>query len=152
MVQRSRKFAYTCNSTQNYDNLLQIPLVPNVSNYGPHLWFAIWNARSIKNKITSLCDLVISEHLDILALTETWLTGNDSFVIADLTNTLQDHVIYHLPRTNRGGGVAVIVHKGLIIKQMESGVFQSFKHLDLSVTLVNKTIKEEQINSCTFLF
>ncbi len=123
MVQRSRKFAY--NSTRNYcyNNLVQIPLESNVSNCGPRLRFAVWNARSIKNKITSLCDLIISERVDILALTETWLTGSDSFVIADLTNTLQDHDIYHLPRTNRGGGVAVIVRRGLAIKQTESCIF-----------------------------
>jgi len=40
----------------------------------------LWNARSIRNKTTALCDFVVSNQLDIMVLTERWLKGDDSDV------------------------------------------------------------------------
>ena len=99
--------------TRNINNLIHISLKRAPPSNGPRLRFALWNARSVKNKISSLCDLIISEHIDICAATETWLTGNDPFILADLMNTLQDYTVYSLPRASRGGGVAVIAGKDL---------------------------------------
>jgi hypothetical protein len=51
--------------------------------------FALWNAWSIKSKTCMIADLVISNRIDILAITETWLNGDhrDDHSIADLTST-----------------------------------------------------------------
>ena len=138
----NRKFAYK--ETRNINNLKNISLKSVPSSCAPRLRFALWNARSINNKISSLCDLVISEHIDICAITETWLTGNDSFVMADLMNTLQDYNVYSLPRASSGGGVAVIVRKGLVVKQNyrnNSSMFLSFEMLDLTITSGNKQFR-----------
>lgn len=44
------------------------------------------NPRSVKNKATSINDFIISNNVDILALTETWLgTTVDKSVISELT-------------------------------------------------------------------
>lgn len=52
--------------------------------------FALWNARSIKNKTHLICDLTAAEHVDIFALTETWLSGDarDDHSLADLSSSL----------------------------------------------------------------
>ena len=92
--------------------------------------------------IRDRCDLVISEHIDICAVTETWLTGIDCFTITDLINTLQDYNVYSLPRSTRGGGVAVITRKGLQVKRNTSSVFSSFETLDLAITSGNKQNKQ----------
>ena len=54
---------------------------------------ALWNCRSIISKASGICDAVLSEKLDILVLTETWLNSDtqDKPVIADITNNLPDH-------------------------------------------------------------
>ena len=61
---------------------------------------------------------MLSRSLNLLSVTESWLNSNDSITIADLTNSLEDYAVYHLPRsTRRGGGLAVIVRKGLHISR-----------------------------------
>ena len=123
-----------------YSNLVYIPLDSPPPNFGPPRRFALWNAHSVKTKTSSLCDLVLSHRLDVLSITETWLSGNDHFMLADLMNTLQDYSNYNLPRpTCRGGGVAVVARKGLAVKQNQTTVFSSFEHLDLVVTSRNKS-------------
>jgi len=80
--------------------------------------------------------------MSMLSITETWLTGNDHFTLADLMNTLQDYSIYNFPRTTcRGGGVAVVARKGLAVKQNQTTGFSSFEHLDLVVTSRNKSFR-----------
>ena len=76
--------------------------------------FALWNARSIKNKTHMICELIISKRLDILAITETWLCGDerDNRPLADLSATLPTHQFIHVPRKDRsGGGVGVCILK-----------------------------------------
>ena len=128
--------------TRNINNLIHISLKRAPPSNGLRLRFALWNARSVKNKISSLCDLIISEHIDICAVTETWLTRNDPFILADLVNTLQDYTVYSLPRASRGGGVAVIARKGLGVKENKnSSISLSFEILDLTITSGNKQFR-----------
>lgn len=46
----------------------------------------VWNARSMMNKQTEISDFIITENLDVLVITEAWLTGDsrDSTTIADI--------------------------------------------------------------------
>lgn len=53
-------------------NLSEIVKVSN-SNDSTKLNLVSLNARSMKNKATSLCDFLLSSHADLLAITETWL-------------------------------------------------------------------------------
>ena len=63
---------------------------------------ATWNAQSVNNKPASVCDLVISKQLDILTVTESWIS-NDNNTIAEILNTLKDFEYYNAPRMNRAG-------------------------------------------------
>ena len=59
----------------------------------------------------SICDLVISKHLDILAITETWISGSalDNNTVAEILNTLNDFQFHDIPRQNRtGGGIGIL--------------------------------------------
>ena len=80
---------------------------------------ALRNCRFIKSKTSGICDAVLSEKLDIIVLTETWLNGDtrDNPVIADITKNLPDHKFIHVPRYGRGGGVGVVLRKGYDVKQ-----------------------------------
>ena len=108
----------------------------------PPLRFGVWNARSLKTKVSSLCDLLLSRCLDHLSVTELWLTSNDSIATADLTNSLEDYSVYHSPRsTHRGGGLAVIARKGLRVARNKGCVLSSFKQFDLTITSDDKVYR-----------
>ena len=62
----------------NYSNLIRIGTRNcTPASYSPKAAFALWNARSINNKITTLCDFIITNRVDIMVITETWLNGDD---------------------------------------------------------------------------
>ncbi|CAG2215034.1 unnamed protein product [Mytilus edulis] len=84
------------------------------------------NARSVKNKSTSICDFMLSNDADILALTETWLgTSIDKQVISEITQN--GYSIHQISRKGKtGGGVAVIHKSNIEIKRSKHA--QTFTH------------------------
>ena len=69
------------------------------------------NIRSLKNKTTSLFDFIVSQNLDVLALTEMWLCNDDDIILNELLPPGYD--IRHVDRGRRGGGVALIYKKDI---------------------------------------
>ena len=103
------------------------------------LRFALWNAHSVNSKDTStaLCDFVITPQLDVLAITETWLTGvdRDNRTLADIKNTLPNYVLYHSPRLHsRAGGVGILVRNGITVNIHQSQEYRAFEHVDLTLS------------------
>ena len=90
---------------------------PNIASHqdrggdGTLCKFGLWNARSMKAKTSMICDFIISTKLEVLALTETWLSGDDrdNCAIADIVATLPTHNFIHNPRKDRNGGVLEFV-------------------------------------------
>ena len=71
---------------ESQHNIINIPLQISNSTL-PTVRFATWNPTSINNKVAAICDLIISNHLDILTITETWLTVSDGSTVADLKDS-----------------------------------------------------------------
>ena len=46
--------------------------------------FVSLNIRSLKNKTTSLFDYIVSQNIDILTLTKTWLCYSDNTILNEL--------------------------------------------------------------------
>ena len=95
-----RRHQFLFHSGRNYNNLVRIPPISNRPCCSPLLCFGVCNALSLKTKVSSLRDLMLSCSLDLLSVTESWLTSNDSITIAefkiqdplaDLTNSLEDY-------------------------------------------------------------
>lgn len=109
-------------------NLSETVKVSN-SNDRTKLNLVSLNARSVKNKATSLCDFLLSSHADLLAITETWLgTAVDKGVVSELTP--DGYMINHVARNERkGGGVALIYNTNLDVKLIKAG--QTFTHFEL---------------------
>ena len=55
--------------------------------------FVSLNIRSLKNKTTSLFDFIVSQNIDVLALTETWLCCGDNAVVNELLPHIFDMLI-----------------------------------------------------------
>ena len=99
--------------------------------------FATWNAHSVNRKSATICDLIISKQLDILAVTETWQTEiefHDNNSIAEILNTLVDYDFYHVPRLNRaGGGTGVFLRKRFSVHKNDTPIFTSMECIDLTI-------------------
>lgn len=116
----------------------------DVNNNKPRASLAVWNAGSMKAKISSICDFIIDEKLDLLAITESWLRGDsrDDRVMADLKNTLPHFVMYHQPRLHRkGGGVCLLSHKGFKVTNNTVHHYRSFEYLDVIIASFTTSVR-----------
>jgi len=95
---------------------------------------ALLNARSICNKSEDIKDFIVDNDIDILCITETWLSGDDrdNIVIAQITPP--GYAIYQKARKGKGGGVAVILKDSLRVKQKSGGRCSSFEHIELLIS------------------
>ena len=100
--------------------------------------FGLWNARSLNNKTISLSDCVIDKDLDVVAVTESWLHGDerDNTVLADISNTFPNYNFFHVPRVGRkGGGVFILARKGFTVVQKDDfHTFKTFEVMYLNLT------------------
>ncbi|KAM9313305.1 uncharacterized protein PAF06_011297 [Gastrophryne carolinensis] len=93
-------------NTRNLANLLTITPSPRTP---PIVTCALWNARSVCNKLAYIHDLFTTNLFTFMAFTETWLTPSDTASPAALSyGGLQ---FSHTPRsTNKqGGGVGILL-------------------------------------------
>jgi len=95
------------------------------------------HVRSVKNKVVSVSELVISRDIDILALTETWLgSAIDGHVISTLVPCGYEFHSVSRPHGTRGGGVAVLYKSGLTVKPIPMrDNYTNFEHSDYYVTI-----------------
>ena len=105
MTPHRHQFAFHLGNDQN---LVHIPLISAWTCCNPPLHFSVWNAHSLNTKVLSLCNLLLSHLLNLLSVTESWLTLNDSITIANLINSLKDYAVYNLPRSTYRGGEFII--------------------------------------------
>ena len=125
---KTQKYTKPCSRQKQYFHSLQ------------HLTRRLEFSINIKKKSSSICDLVISKHLDVLAITETWLTGKSwNSTVAEILNTLKGYEFYDVSRVRRtGGGEGVFLHR-LERFQIESILFTSMEYLDLDISYGNST-------------
>ena len=92
---------------QTLDNL--VPLV-KVTDYSL-LKCGLANCRSVRNKAENICDLIVENNLDCLALTETWLSANEEENQAVISGLMPSNcnygrcffhisICYHLPNSS----------------------------------------------------
>ena len=70
---------------------------------------ALINSRSVRNKAELIRDYIVDRDLDIVCITEKWLSTSDTAVINALTP--EGYNFRNLPRTDRRGGVVGVLYK-----------------------------------------
>ncbi|CAJ0931603.1 unnamed protein product [Ranitomeya imitator] len=114
-------------SHRNLNNLTNINCTPSSP---PSFNCALWNPRSVCNKLPFLHNYFLKNSLNLLALTETWIQDSDTVSPAAITHGgLQ---FSHSPRpTNRpGGGVGILLSPQCtfqVIPSVPSLSFPSFE-------------------------
>ena len=103
------------------------------SNISCNMRFVTTNLRSVRQKSASLSDLVSSKQIDILAMTETWLSSCDTAAcLADISPP--GFSLFHCPRpSGRGGGVAFLVRESFKVEIINTPKFMSFEAICILV-------------------
>ncbi|KAK6165095.1 hypothetical protein SNE40_023654 [Patella caerulea] len=102
----------------------------------------LWNSQSVKNKTTSVHELILESDVDALFIFETWLRedGDQSKIAALLPD---GYKIIHIPRIGKiGGGLGVIYVKDLVLDQFKVPLhFSSFEVLCCVISCGKKTLR-----------
>ncbi|KAK2141096.1 hypothetical protein LSH36_1164g00037 [Paralvinella palmiformis] len=99
----------------NHENLHPVRMINPDCKASDPLTLVSLNCRSVKNKAMSICDFIISNGVDILAIT--WLgTVINDHVLSDLIPSRYD-ILHTAQSGSRGGGVAVVFKQGLNMKK-----------------------------------
>ena len=138
MTPRRHQFAF--HSGRNDNNLVRIPLISNRPCCSSPIRFGVWNARLLKTKVLSLCDLMLSRRLDLLSVTESWLTSNDYHCRPHgFTWRLRCLSLAKIHSQRRW--TCVIARKGVHVSRNEGCIFSSFEHSDLTITSGEKVFR-----------
>ena len=130
-------------SQQHHDNLIPVTLTANpLVCPTTTASLCIFNARSVRNKTTDILDHIHEHDLDIVAITETWLTNKDSDLPVTRALTPPGYNLIHHPRCGRRSGGIAILHKEAV-KAMSLKTFSnihSFEAMSLKLTLFGKCV------------
>ena len=97
----------------------------------------LWNAGSLNNKLQDLIALLVDEDLDVVAVTETWLSSQHCNVTAELRD--MGYHIYHFNRdVKKGGGVALIFKDN--IKFVKGKTFSCDSFESIVVTIASRSL------------
>ena len=78
------------------------------------------NARSVRNKTAQILDFIVDRKVDLVAITEHWLTANDSDVRVELCPN--GYCIVDHPRLDRrGGGTGLIYRDSFDVSKVNAG-------------------------------
>ena len=103
------------------------------------------NPRSVKNKTLAICDFILSNKFDLVAITESWLgTSVDKVCLNELLP--EGYQIKHAPRPGgRGyGGVAVIYKSNINVQVLTSthdSEYSTFEHMDCKITIKSYSMR-----------
>ena len=105
----------------------------SADNISCNMRFATTNLRSVRQKSAALSDLISSKQIDILAMTETWLSSCDTAAcLADISPP--GFSLFHCPSlSGRGGGVAFLVGETFKVEIIHTPKFLSFEAICILV-------------------
>ena len=106
-----------------------------MAGYTSGFKIALWNARSVKNKIVELKEKV--EEYDIMGITETWLTKKNGFKIKEYNTFRRDR------EDRRGGGLCLLVKKNIRVKTREDVKWVKNKTEIIAITL---TLEDNELD------
>ncbi len=111
----------------------------------------MFNARSIKNKLVELAELLSNVKYKIVAITETWTdnTVTDSMLISHPCNSKRyPYTVFRKDRNGSGGGVCVLVHNSLVASPVSLPV--QFSDLEIVAIDVCTNSTDKQRILCVY--
>ena len=105
------------------------------------------NGLSLGNKLDCVIDHITDNRLDIVGITETWLSNDDKYNMSVVNTCLNNgYTLHHRPRNTgrRGGGVGVLINNQINVKSRMIGVnpeITSFESMEIVITVGSITIR-----------
>ena len=93
---------------------------------------ATLNARSVKNKVVSICNFLSENKIVACGLTETWLTDKEQIVEREFKE-LGFYILHNPRKKKKGGGVGFLYKSELIAKKCKSKKTKSFELLEVTL-------------------
>ena len=106
----------------------------------------VMNIQSMGNKLDCVIDHITDNRLDIVGITETWLSNDDKNNMSVVNTCLNNgYTLHHRPRNTgrRGGGVGVLINNQINVKSRMIGVnpeITSFESMEVVITVGSITI------------
>jgi len=102
----------------------------------------LMNSQSVRNKVTSILDHIIDHKLDIVIITETWLTSDDhdKLTIQKLTPSGYKFLPVHR-KGRKGGGLGVIYKSALSISISKPRKLCSLEYMELNIDCGTSSMK-----------
>ena len=96
----------------NLNNLKQIEVEDIAGTGSTRLKFSVVNARSVRNKMTEIQHKLVSNHIDALLITESWLLEKDNIWLNTLSWNKIGYKFDSVPRLGKkkGGGLLLVYH------------------------------------------
>ena len=93
------------------------------------------NARSIRNKVSSVMTYVVDNHVDITLIQESWIRKCDGSILTEIKEYGYDIITYRKTvKLEWGGGVATIFRKNLKVNCIKCPIkFKTFEHVTCKV-------------------
>ena len=88
-----------------------------------------FNARSFRNKLTSIMTYLEENNIDLAFIQETWMRKSDGHLVSQIKEYGYEFIGYRKKRRlDLGGGVALIHRNNLNIRNVKSNHYNSFEH------------------------
>ena len=102
--------------------------------------FAVFNSRSVRNKIESIIDHFVENDIGLCTVTETWLNDADSVSIAQLS--MAGYFFKNFPGQshNRGGGNGILFRDSLKISLVDGKENKSFEFSEWTVKVHDRAM------------
>ena len=103
--------------------------------------FAVFNSRSVRNKIESIIDHVVENDIGLCPFTETWLNDDDSASIAQLS--VAGYVFKHFSRQsqNCGGGTGILFRDSVTVSLVDGKENKSFEYSEWIVKVHDRSMR-----------
>ena len=92
--------------------------------------FATVNARSLKQSLNMILEVIVRENLDFIVITETWLTTKDDFWLKSQMLHSLNLKSYSIPRPSakRGGGLMLIAKSSIKVESIQTQPIPNCEH------------------------
>ena len=126
----------------NLNNLTELECNTEYHKVDRRLRIATVNARSVKGKIAEIQHNIIKRSLDIIIVTESWLTEKDEIWINAQGWNRLNYTVYSKPRPGprRGGGLLLIVRSDFTVKETHIPSAPSYESCLWSIDMHAKKI------------
>ena len=103
--------------------------------------FAVFNPRSVTNKIESIIDHAVENDIGLCTVTDTWLIDADSVSIAQLSMAGYLFKNFSRQSQNRGSGTGILFRNSVNVSLVDGNENKSFEYSEWIVKVHDRSMR-----------